>query len=131
MSNGGNPQVQANEGANVWNAVIALIVIGALVVLVFRLVDKYGSDTEKITSVLGVAAPVLAAAFGVTIGYFSGNERGKAKGEQTGKAKILKAIKPHVEALDSTVQPTGLEAAGAQDVRNRIENLKGAIDAMA
>jgi hypothetical protein len=42
---------------NGWDALlIAFIVIGALVALVIYLVATYGGDTEKVTSVLGVAA---------------------------------------------------------------------------
>ena len=128
MSNGTTTSNQARTGANVWDAVIALIVIGALVVLAFKLIDKYGSDTEKITSVLGVAAPVLAAAFGVTLGYFSGNEKGKATGEKAGKQQALEKIRPHVEAIDSQLQP-GAEAVGGQGaLRSHVDQLKGAVD---
>lgn len=126
MSNATTPAQAA--GTNVWDAVVALVVVGALVALAFKLVTEYGDDTEKITSVLGVAAPVLAAAFGVSIGYFSGKAKGQATGEEEGKRKALEIVAPHVEALDATLQP-GAETADDQGVRSHVDQLKGALSA--
>jgi hypothetical protein len=109
-------------GTNVWDAAIAVIVVGGLVVLVIYLVGEYGTDTEKIAGVLGVAAPVLAGAFGVTLGYFTGTKKGEATGEKTAKRELKAAIAPLVETLEDdldrgVLQPmtTALESpAGAR-----------------
>jgi hypothetical protein len=98
--NGGDSQGSAGAAHNVWDAVVALIVVGALVVLVIYLVNHYRSDTEKIGAVLGVAAPVLAAAFGVSIGYYSGNKAGQSTGKKEAKREINSKLSPLVATLE-------------------------------
>lgn len=78
-------------GANVWDVVRTLIVLGALVYLTVFLVRHY-KDSKDVTSVLGVVVPVLAAVVGVTLGYASGNQAGEAKG-QAGKEEAVKSAR--------------------------------------
>lgn len=100
---GSSPKSE-KTGTNIWDAAIAVIVVGALLVLVIYLVAEYGTDTEKIAAVLGVAAPVLAAAFGVTLGYFTGTKKGEASGEKKAKRQLKATIEPLVRTLEDDLE---------------------------
>jgi hypothetical protein len=91
-----------------WDAVIALIVVGALVLLVVFLVRHYKNSSDAAT-ILGIAAPVLAAAFGVSLGYWSGEKKGAATGEKEGKNQVADQLKPVLDKLHAGVT-TGLLA---------------------
>lgn len=93
----------ADKSTNLWDFLMALVVCGALVVLVVVLIGKYDADTEKVTSVLGVAAPVLAAAFGVTLGYYSGNKAGEATGKKKGAQEVAGQVAGVVDTLDERI----------------------------
>jgi hypothetical protein len=71
---------------------------------VVYLVRHYGSDTEKIAAVLGIAAPVLAAAFGVSIGYYSGNKAGQSTGKENAKKELSSKLAPVVDDLDGHLE---------------------------
>jgi len=105
---------------NIFDVLMALVVCGALVVLVLVLIDKYDGDTEKVTSILGVAAPVLAAAFGVSLGYYSGNKAGEANGKKKGKAEVKQQSSTALQELEAQVEAVltpitrGLESPSGQ-----------------
>ena len=108
--------------ANVWSFAIALVVIGALVGLTVFLVRHYG-DVKDAASILGIAAPVLGAAFGATIGYAAGSTKGKADGEKSAKKYIkakladkLAQAEQAVRGLVAKIQLEGASEGGAGGV---------------
>jgi hypothetical protein len=103
-------KTEAKSGASKWDAVITLIVVSALVGVIVFLVEKYGTDTEKIAAVLGVAAPVLAAAFGVSIGYYTGTKKGEAEGKEKGKSDMTSTLRPLVDTLEQHTTKTILNS---------------------
>jgi hypothetical protein len=121
----GDDGATAAAAHNLWDAMVALIVVGALVVLVVYLVRHYGSDTEKIAAVLGIAAPVLAAAFGVSIGYYSGNKTGQTTGKEKGKKEMASKLYQAAEALETQPRERG---EGADSIARAAERLRGIAD---
>jgi len=87
-------------GTNGWDVLLALVICLTLAGIVAFLVVKYDKRTKDVTAVLGVAAPVLAAAFGVSIGYYSGNKTGQAAGEKKGRKDVATKVKGAVDTLD-------------------------------
>jgi hypothetical protein len=119
-----NPPAQkpAKTGTNLWDALIALFIVGGLVGLVYLLLDEYGDDTERIAAVLGIAAPVLAAGFGVTLGYFTGKEKGEATGQKRGRQEVAAKFADAVRSLE--------DEGRIEDTTSRlaVERLKGIVE---
>ncbi len=112
----------APAAANVWSLAIALVVVSALIVLTVFLVRHY-EDVKDAASILGIAAPVLAAAVGVALGFAAGGAKGKADGEKNAKnfikAKLadkLAQAEQAVRDLVSKIQLEGASQAGTDGV---------------
>jgi hypothetical protein len=90
------------DGTNVWDAVVTLIVYLALAGVGVFLAIHY--DTSKdAQGMFGIAAPVLAAAFGVAIGVPAGHKAGKATGKKQGKQELADKVKDVADRLDRSV----------------------------
>jgi hypothetical protein len=98
-ASGGSGGSSAADGRNVWDAATALIVVGALVFLVVFL-SKHYTTLNDVTTVLGIAAPVLAAAFGVSLGYWSGEKKGQAAGKTNGQKQVASQLVPIANSLE-------------------------------
>lgn len=98
---------------NRWDFLRAFIVIGGLVVIIIFLVGHYSSERD-VAGVLGIAAPVLAAAVGVSIGYGSGNRAGRAEGESRKAAAVKEGRKALAQYLADLADAPGAEGAEAQ-----------------
>jgi hypothetical protein len=104
----------SSTGAGLWDFLRAALVLGALVILTLAVIHHYGGNAQKAATILGIAAPVLAAVVGGTLGYYAGNTTGAA----SGAAKVKQQLDGPVKALDShmaTSAPTSdaSEALGA------------------
>jgi len=95
------------------------LVLAALVVLTLLVIRHYGQDAQKAATILGIAAPVLAAVVGGTLGYYAGANSGKATGEQ----KVKQHLAAPVQALDAHMATTRPPTEASQ----AIGELKGLI----
>lgn len=109
---GGNGAPSTLGNATVWDLARVVVVVAALVYLTVFLVRHY-TDSKDAISVLGVVVPVFAAAFGVTLGYYTGNQSGKAQGA----ANKEQAVKNARRNFAKTVQPL------VQDLETRVSRL--------
>jgi hypothetical protein len=95
---------------NKWDVIRAGVVLAAFVYLVVFLVRHYAAVKDA-TTVLGIVAPVFAGAFGVSLGYYTGRERGKTQGAadkeqavRTAKTGLIEQIRPLVVGLEQRVK---------------------------
>ena len=98
---GGNGDTGATTGRNIWDFLTVLAVLGVLVVLTIFLVKHY-SDVKDAASILGIVTPVLGGAFGVILGYATGNATGQTQGANTTKAKIKRDLAPVLDQASET-----------------------------
>jgi hypothetical protein len=101
-------QSQADSVTNGRDVAITAVVCLATVGLAIFLALHY-ADVKSVTSVLGVAAPVFAAAFGVTIGAAAGNKVGEQTGKKKGKQQLKAQMKSGLSQLESTLNAGVLE----------------------
>jgi hypothetical protein len=104
-------------GSDVWSFLRAALVLAALVVLTLLVIRHYGQDAQKAATILGIAAPVLAAVVGGTLGYYAGSSTGQV----TGAANVKQQLDGAVKTLDAHL------AAGAPppEASQAIGELKG------
>ncbi len=98
---GASGDTGATTGRNIWDSLTVLAVLGVLVVLTIVLVKHY-SDVKDAASILGIVTPVLGGAFGVVIGYATGNATGQTQGANTTKAKIKRDLAPVLDQASET-----------------------------
>lgn len=99
------------EGVNLYELIRAVVVVAALVYVTVFLVRHY-TEVKDVTAVLGIVVPVLAAVVGISLGYWSGNANGKAKGEsgkaqatQIAKHELASKLDPLVGELEKSTLP--------------------------
>lgn len=103
----------------------AALVLLVLVGLTVYLVEHYGSDEKKAAALLGIIAPVLGAAVGVSIGFTAG----KAKGKE-GKTDAVKAGRKRLaDHLRNQLQAGGAEAVGETE-DPRLQRMSASLDAV-
>jgi hypothetical protein len=82
-----------------------LVLVGGLVVVLYKLIGEYGSDVEKISGVAGAVVPAIGviagAAFGVAVGWPGGKEAGKATGRKAAKKEVARELKPLAEDAEA------------------------------
>jgi hypothetical protein len=98
---GASGDTGATTGRNIWDFLTVLAVLGVLVVLTIFLVKHY-SGVKDAASILGIVTPVLGGAFGVVLGYATGNATGQTQGANTTKAKIKRDLAPVLDQASET-----------------------------
>lgn len=106
------------SGSDFWGFLRAALVLAALVVLTLLVIRHYGQDAQKAATILGIAAPVLAAVVGGTLGYYAGSTTGQA----TGAASVKQQLDSAVKTLDDHLLTGGAPPAEASQA---IGELKG------
>jgi hypothetical protein len=90
-----------NGSTNIWgflrDFLRAALVLTALVLLTLLVIKHYGQDAQKAATILGIAAPVLAAVVGGTLGYYAGSSTGQA----SGAAKVKQQLSEPVQTVES------------------------------
>jgi hypothetical protein len=105
------------SSSDFWGFLRAALVLAALVVLTLLVIRHYGQDAQKAATILGIAAPVLAAVVGGTLGYYAGSTTGQA----TGAANVKQQLEGAVKTLDTHLAG----GAPAPDASQAIGELKG------
>jgi hypothetical protein len=105
---------------NVWDFARAALVLAALVVLTLLVIKHYGQNAQRAATILGIAAPVLAAIVGGTLGYYTGNNTGKASGEEKGEVNVKQHLTSPLAVLDDHI--AGVEQPA--EARQAIGELK-------
>jgi len=128
------PQTAPDPAKNPMPTVTASSVIPALAALVVMsalsawIVHYYAADTAtNAATILGIVIPAFAtiggAAFGVSVAYKSGNERGKVSGQAQGRAAAagalasqLKEAQQAVATLKDQLQTQASSHPGSRDL---------------
>lgn len=119
---------------NGWDALIILLVLGALAGVFYMALFAYRNDTCSVTGVLGTIVPAIAAigaaAYGVTAGQQAGAAQAAAADSRAAQAterydtlrravsglpEVLARVDGQVTRLPRAVQPTGDGATVATD----------------
>lgn len=90
------PETTTTEGRNQWDFHTALVAIVGLVGITLLLV--YTESAHDVETILGIVVPAIAAIFGISLGYWSGNTTGKTTGQQQGVEAGKKQAKTQLEA---------------------------------
>jgi uncharacterized membrane protein YkvI len=91
------PGAGGSQSTSIWDFLRAVLVLGALVLLTLLVIKHYGQDAQKAATILGIAAPILAAVVGGTLGYYAGSSTGQAAGAQ----KVKQQLDAPIKALDA------------------------------
>jgi hypothetical protein len=86
----------------VWETLRALFVVVALVVLTLLVISHYGTNSQDAATILGIAAPILAAVVGGSLGYTAGASTGTA----TGETKLKQQLDQPIQALGEHIAKT-------------------------
>jgi hypothetical protein len=138
---------------NAWDVVVVGLVLLFLGGITVFLVQKYGTDAEKVGSLLGILVPAVGAVFGVTIGYQAGTRKGEAEGQATAKKQIKDELGERLGQLEGVIgkvvgkihregaSPRGREAfelervefdaADLQRVREQLAEARGYVNSLA
>jgi hypothetical protein len=126
MEVGSMPAGSASQSTSVWDFLRAVLVLAALVVLVLLVIKHYGQDAQKAATILGIAAPILAAVVGGTLGYYAGSTTGQAAGAQKVKQQLdapLKTLATHLSESASAGAPPSAKASQALGELKGMTNL--------
>jgi hypothetical protein len=107
----------AATARNRWDFLIVVAVVAFLGGVTIFLVDRYGTDADKVGAILGILVPAIGAIFGVSIGFQAGTTKGEEKGKSDAKQEIKKALAPRVKQLEQAIGNIAgrIERDGASD----------------
>ena len=112
------------DGHNLWDFLIVLVVILALVGVTIFLVLNYLHSPKTTISILGILVPALAGVFGITLGAAAGQLKGKATGQHQARQQMKQSLESKLNDVTQAVE-TSLGTFSSDEGREGIGDTRG------